>query len=165
MRFLVFICIKEEIIFLLAPDLALLATRVGLFAEVGLFNTLKLTHHWKWALVLLHILIVVVESPYGETPRHAARARHDDALWSATPGGPNSHFLLRVRDEFLVCIGARFNNWTSSPFIVDGIEAKLLSSVELRVATTSAFWLVIFLVYWFAARLRSLKLTNFAILL
>ena len=60
--------------------------------------------------MLLHNLIVIVESPNREASRCALSAVHHDTLTASTACGPHFHLLLRVQYKLIIGIRSRFNH-------------------------------------------------------
>ena len=94
--------------------------------ERNLIDTLQLAHEAQWAPMLLHLLVVVVETTDGEIPWLLPRVKNDYALASTASWRSNfDQLLLRacnelliVHDELLICSGERLNHAATSPLLL-----------------------------------------------
>lgn len=101
---------------------------VKLVRQLHLINTLKLTHETERRLVLLHGLVVVVQTANRETSGNAVSARHDNALAAAAPGRAHPDFFLR-HEQLLIGFSAIFDHATPTLFVV-GHGTQFFARIE-----------------------------------
>lgn len=146
LKLLLFVNVKETEIFLIWIATLMIA-RLKLVGELAnLINTLQFAHQTDRTLMLLHVLVVVVESADGERTWHGLSARHDDTFAASASWGSDFDLFLGVDNQVVIGLAPRlFHHGATSAFNIFLVWLYLLACIEVWSYATRIRFLLILL--------------------